>query len=467
MGFNRREFLRGTMGAVAIAAAAAVGADYFLDIKAREEETQARIDQTLRGAPGTPEIMPKGAFVPEDERDGTDIMIGIGPALSLSPFKQFDFARDFSEDSPTNAILKSLPRETRVHGALPKEAISGYLAFAREKYPHLEFHVYESPVSYSGLTFMQDIVCTAGSQSEEGQFNIAVSSLEPDYFRGLVDFHRERLSQAAWWQKIGAKGDELEAGYKLLADDWLAGDYPETFRAVKMPLSLVGGDLRPIRLPDGRSAVILGQGNFVTAVNFISELNVGPNPVFSYEELQDLVTQVKEAYKKYLNVDEVIILDEKHLLELAEEEGLLDLRKWKNPDFFHADMMVACATGAKDVPYAFVSEYPWKNNRVSMAYSGRIKQQFADLGYKVLPLEVGRYPTMNYTNVIFLKDSNGQKTVILPQYGDRDKDAAAVRMYEAAGFKVITTDFSFIGGEAFEGHEATTGSARCSMTVLK
>lgn len=462
MEFSRRDFLSVAIKASVGLALAAPGVGYVSDICARNKATQSRIDQTLSASSDTPEILPRGTFIPEDERAGTDIMIGVSPRFSFVPLKKYVFEMEFSDTSPTNAVLKSLPAGTRVHVALPKEASSEYLTLAQAKYPHLEFHTYDSPVSYSGLTFVQDIVCAAGSQTESGQFNIAVNSLDDRSAKR----YQERL--AHWYQKIGDKGDELDGAYHILADEWLSEDYPETFKATKMPLSLTGGDLRPIRLPDGRSAVIVGQENFGRSLNFIRGLDVASDPVFYLDDLQQLVDQIKDAYKNYLSVDEVIILDEGRFLELGKETGWVDLREWENPDFFHADMMVACATGPNNgVPYAFVSNYEWKNHPANVDYSRRIQKQFENLGYKVLPLAVGHYPTMNYTNAIFLKDPDGQKTVILPQYGDQQKDRAAVLLYEAAGFKVITTDFSFIGGEEYMGHEATTGSARCSVAVLK
>lgn len=376
--------------------------------------------------------------VPEWERTGSDVLIAIGSDAS-------DVENELK--NYWNKILRSFLPGTHIHvvsTAGTKAILENKLRTSR---PHLEFSVYELPLrDFNENIYSRDMIFSSGRKDEGGRFIIYTGKLDRLSMPASPDNH-------SW---MYAFGDEL-----------LASGYPERFVSKPIPLRCEGGDLQITRLPNGKTALILGDANFRANVGAVmSGANAngreGRNANFDYSYLM-----TKFAYQKFFSVDDCIILDDKGILKDLPGSTI---NQWVDPGrsgFYHADMCVRTAVDPNGRYVAFVTSTDTEKTRIAekdVRHLRNIRLQFEGLGFDIVELPCGRFPSLNYTNVLIFKPQDGPATVMLPCYGERSLDDEAARLYESRGFKIIRTDMS----DRLRSEEEIRkgGSLHCLVDVL-
>lgn len=414
-----------------------------------------------------PESFKPGELIPEDERSGQNILIAAHPdgkfSSAESGYKTYfnDYLKSF---------LDALPKGTNVHIVIADDNKDLCLNIAKEIFPHLNFSILEMPYSGRGLEFIQDNVFASGTTDAQGKFSIAKSHADKEEFERDTDCRWE----SAWWQGMSTN-EKAEYALRMFVDDFLGKRHPDKFSTTDVNLRFDGGDMYVTRLPDGKTALIIG-GKTI-ADNLVLLKDECPPYQFvgtiSRTNARYHLAGIKRQFKDRFGVDEVIVLDEDQIMYGSSEEN----GHSKNPDsvmhplFFHTDMVVKTATSPTGEHIAFCTDYdPEKLPELAktlcdmggcygpngkdipletttdrlqemLEYLERVQAQFRDLGYKVVKLPCGSSAVLNYTNSVMFTDENGVKVVIVPQYGIPE-DAVAVEEYKKAGFKVLAASYA-------------------------
>jgi hypothetical protein len=183
------------------------------------------------------------------------------------------------------------------------------------------------------------------------------------------------------------------------------------------------------------------------------------------DQFFELMEKVKALYRDSFGV-EVIILDEPYITREVKRNGYVKHSGLRSYGFFHADMLVKTATNPDGKALAFCSSNAGCSSESGdCCYLPRIQEQFAGLGYQVVPIETGQYPVTNYANSLMFRPAPGRRIVLLPQYGIT-QDAAAERAYLSHGFEVRKVDQSYIKRLPLE-QKALLGGPHCKAVVLE
>lgn len=467
---NRRKFLENA-ACVCVAAipGVALAAKLYKDAELRHEVV-AMVEEVLAD-PVLIETVPAGYLIPEDERSGSDIMLCINPEYSHIPFYGFNFNAEL--DQTAGSVISALEASTTVHATVPTGTREEFLELAKERYPALNFVVYEMPVNPM-VGYIQDVIFATGSK-DNGRFVLASSTLDAGEFKHLPHYEPP---QQPW-----INGDKIKhyladqnarmkaiAGINLLGDEMLARDNPTSFKAHMVPVKLEGGDLDPIRLPNCKVALMVGPLNVINSIIDLANAEAGTkrytaNEVEGFSKMPREVfmkffEQLKEDYKKYLGVSEVIFVDEKNIRFISEYYEEIPLKALLPQLFFHTDMAVKVATDGNGKPVAFCTVH---DNPTDRDYLRRVRDQFAALGYEIVDLPCGPFATVNYTNGL-MYTKNNEKVVVMPAYGI-DEDAAAEKAYLERGFRVLRADLSNV--KYIDVAEMNNlGSVHCRAEVL-
>ncbi|MDA1060830.1 MAG: hypothetical protein O3B47_03480 [bacterium] len=479
---SRRAFLKHMTTAVAVGTAFTIAPGLkLLEENSQRDEANKRAAEIL-ATPKPEGIIPKSYLIPEDERTGNDIIVSVNPVHSVVGLMGYDYDSIFEKF--LDPVLSPLAPGTNVHATAPIGQKDEFLDEAVERYPNLNFVVYEMP-NMDNLGYMQDIVFSTGSKDENGRFVLASSSLDSGQYARLPKYTPPTLptiNGARIKNLIVDQGEVRDAigAVILLGDEMLDRDYPKAFNAVRVPVKTEGGDLSITRLPDGGVGLIVGPENLTeTIINmandeagetkynahvrrFSGEEPVGTSKMPGLEFLE-LLKKARALYEKSFEVDQVIIIDEARIKSLGSmgEAGVhVDFNDIKKKSFFHSDMVVKTATDAKGKPVAFCTHSIQSSER---SYLRRVQHQFSQLGYDVVQVPVGYYPATNYVNSqMFTR--NGEKVAIVPQYG-YPEDEDAVSVYESRGFKVVKTDMSNLR-ETPKEEIMNIGSLHCRAEIL-
>jgi|GEM_PF-3501637 len=412
----------------------------------------------------SPENFPHDTLIPEDERSGENIMIAAHPSNQLSS-PESGYREYF--DMTLKPFLNALLRGTNVYIVITDENKDACLAVAKEMFPHLNFIILEMPYAGRGIEFIQDNVFATGATDKDGKFKIAKSFMDREVFRRDTDCFWEP------WFAAMSKNESAEHAARMFTDDFLEEFYPERFSATDVDLRFDGGDLHVTRLPNGKTALVIGPKTI--ADNIILDKNICPpyKAVLALPKEDAVVrmNDIKESFKKRFGVDEVIILGDDHILRVnPDNSGKPD--PIVPPLFFHTDMVVKTATNSSGEHIAFCTDYDPANfvkimkdicdaagcynpdgsdapiapmaERMRdsvMFYLQSVQWQFSSLGYEVVKLPCGVSATLNYTNSVMFTGKGGEKFVIVPRYGI-PQDLEAVAAYTKAGFKVLIADYS-------------------------
>lgn len=395
--------------------------------------------------------------VPEDERTGSDIMVTFSPPYIASRGKHH---LDASQTRHIPPVLRALPANTTVHAYVPENTTAEYRRQLEEQYPNLTFQFYEYPWAGSGINnYTQNIVFATGRKDGQGRFVTLNSSDDP--------------SQARARLKTTPKLSELsKIATLLLGDDILARDYPASFTNHFSPTAMDGGDLQVVRSPDGvKKVAIVGQVNMIETMRTLDSIfrkNNKRGPVFSPQELKASIEEAKELYKEYLGVDEVMLLDEEHLLANQSATKTAD---FYTSDFFDTDMIARVVTDGYGKVTAFVTNADNCPNvkAADKAYMQRVKAQFEARGYETIDLPLVEDAAFNYVNTVFFHSRTAGKTAMLPQYGYPKEDAEAEAILRSRGFHIIKVDYRDLVAEAIKHGELGKngpGSVECTAEVL-
>ncbi len=421
------------------------------------------------------EALEPGLLKPEDERSGSEILTGTVPSYSPLPLVGgYNFNDTVTLLGPT---LATLPEGTKVKITVPQNNGDECVEKLKDEYPHLEFEAFEMPPSQAGLNYMQDVVFATGSNDESGRNIIVGSSLDARKFRAWKNGFEEMLEEMELrggldlvsWLTNAAKEEEVIMALHAFGDEALAHKNPEKFDLKFAPLSCEGGDLQPTRLPDGRMGLIVGKMNLLFSLQGRLGINLRDKFVPGERFLSEL-ENIKEDYKKYFGVEEVIVLDEEYLKKDAEVGGVSIESLERGSSFFHSDMVVKTATGADGARVAFITstedwgEIDAHGYSTNTKYLRRIRDQFEALGYKIEDMPCTRFAPLNYVNNIMFDHPQEGKTVVLPQYGDRQDEVAAEK-YAKYGFKIRKVDMKHAMTVPDE-DKKSMGSVHCSFVVL-
>lgn len=430
----------------------------------------------------TPEKLPNGCLIPEDERTGKTILTSMIPEYSsLAGVGGYDFAKTRSVSA--DPILSALPEGTTVELMVPEESGEAALEYARRLHPHLKFGICEVPAAEDGFTYPQDGVYATGSKDKEGRFLLAANSFDSSLYRAdLIANFRDR--QLAKYSRAMASPESLNdlsmgedniqtAGIamRLFGDEFLARSYPGKFNLKHLPVMTVGGDLPITRLPNGKVALIMGKENLSRMIQMMQTDRIGRDidvreiNEIDKDQFLELMEKVKALYRDSFGV-EVIILDEPYITREVKRNGYIKHSGLRSYGFFHADMLVKTATNPDGKALAFCSSNAGCSNESGdCRYLPRIQEQFAGLGYQVVPIETGPYPVMNYANSLMFRPDQKRRIVLLPQYGI-PQDAAAERAYLNHGFEVRKVDQSYVKKLPLE-QKALLGGPHCKAVVLE
>ena len=408
--------------------------DDIFDVMAQVEKELFKVfEQSEQG-----EFPVENAPVPEWEQTGSDILITVSSDAS-------DVENELENN--WNKILRSFMPNTHVHVV----STTGTKAILENKlptsYPHLKFSVYELPLNdFNGTVYSQDMLFSSGRRDGRGRFIIYTSKL--DKLSGTEESQDDYLFTS------------------LFGDEILASNYPDRFISRQVPLRCEGGDLQSTKLPNGKTALILGDANFRANVGAVINGANANGRKFTNDNFDYGYLLTKLAYQKFFGVDEVIVLNEKGLLEdlpgQTMEEFVLD-----RSEFYHADMCVRTAVDPSGRHVAFITSTDAEKTRITerdVKHLRNIRLQFEKLGFDIVELPCGRFPSLNYTNVLIFKPQDGSATVMLPCYGESLDDEAA-RLYQSRGFNVIKTDMSDLMKRS-EGTIQGGGSLHCLVEVL-
>ncbi len=431
------------------------------------------------------ESVPEECLIPEDERSGENIMIGTIPTYFPIPVpgvRQYGVKGTFgTELSP---VLNNFPGGTNVHLVTTEDARDEVLDFARKSHEGLNFQSMDLPRARGGLDYMQDVVMATGGTDEQGKFIIAASSLDANDFGPVAKVNAEARKVAGFYQPLISlerlrgiavdPDDEVTAmsGLQQFGDEVLVEEHADKFDLKYVPVKCEGGDLQIVRMPDGKTGLVVGKQNVFFSA-FALALKEGGVDVENVEDVRSLemqplkfaklLEQVRANYMDYFGVEKVVILDEEDLLRRVSRVTAITLGAAVDMDFFHSDMVVKTATDKDGKPVAFCSMVD-KTDR-NYPYLARIRQQFEDLGYEIEELPCGEYATFNYTNTtMFSSKGAKQKVVIVPQFGIPE-DAHAVEVYRRRGFEVRTADHSYIKDRDPKSAKRS-GASHCKVVVL-
>lgn len=430
----------------------------------------------------TPEKLPNGCLIPEDERTGKTILTSMLPEHSSLPIVggyDFNNLRSASADP----ILSALPQGTMVELMVPGESGEAALEYASKLHPHLKFGICEVPAAEDGFTYPQDGVYATGSRDKQGRFLLAGNAFDSKLYRAdmasnfrdreYAKYSRAMMSQGSLNDLRMGEDNIQTAGIamRLLGDEFLAKSYPGKFNLKHLPVMAVGGDLPITRLPNGKVGLIMGKDNLSRMIQMMQLERIGrPVDVRDINEMGkdqffDLMEKVKALYRDSFGV-EVIVLDEPYITREVKRNGYVKHSGLRSYGFFHADMLVKTATSPDGKALAFCSsntECPSESD--DCRYLPRIQEQFAGLGYQVVPIETGQYPVMNYANSLMFRPDQKRRIVLLPQYGI-SQDAAAERNFLDHGFEVRKVDQSYIKRLPIE-QKALMGGPHCKAVVLE
>lgn len=418
----------------------------------REESLEA-IAESMSEKPRLEKLKP-GDIVPEDERRATTVMIGSIPGMTIAGYKTEVFHQGLMP------ILSKLLPGTNVVLVTPDGLGEEALEMMKETYPKLEFSNCELPRTNDGLNYMQDVVTPTGKRNADGRLGIVMSSIEREEYGKMTkekndDAVGENLSNALL-KKIARVEDDKNAslGTRLFADEWLVKNNFLKFKGNFVPVMVRNGDLRIARMPSGNVGVIVGRENLMRMLAVLSKDT-------EVEDFLELLEIIKQRYREFFGVEEVIILDEESLRKHGKGLPVKNAKKIGNyRKFFHQDMIVNPMTNRKGEYVAFCSDIDGYQNNGEQSYLRRVQNQMEELGYRVVKLPCGKYATMNYVNCTPFINDEGEKYVYLPQYGIPE-DAEALRIYEENGVKVIPIDFSSLKSTD------KSGSLHCIMPVLE
>ena len=477
---SRRRFLIG-MGALGIVAAVK-GATRAIDVVTTGIGDEQRLsDDTLPAleeavadfSDDELESFAYGEIIPEDERTGKNIMIGINPE------SKFVSARDLPDSISEvyGSLLESLAEGTTVRIVIP-EGIEQDPEDIREEYPHLNISFYEVPFSREGNDFMQDVVFASGSKDEQGRFLIGTSRLDVALTDSVIRKYQYDVRGRAVIDTHLILDEPLRTtttkGVGAIGDDILAKKYPDIFSKKMVLPPVAGGDLAITRLPNGKLGALVGRHNLMRLFDGLSRNAAGS---VSPNYFNNILEDSKRKYAKALGVDEVIIPGQEHMKTYLADYGMIDLKKMlmeclsgdtpKNFPFFHIDMAVKTATTPDGENVAFCTDIESRKNEYpsnAKTYLDDIRSQFGDLGFKIVNLPCGPHAPMNYTNCLMFTNEEGEKIVMLPQYGI-DEDKEAENIYRSQGFKVVPVDMtdSMDTSAKTAGRE---GSLHCRTVVL-
>ncbi|MEK7547588.1 MAG: hypothetical protein AAB540_01705 [Patescibacteria group bacterium] len=410
-------------------------------------------------------------IIPEDERTGQDILL----TATYDSYVEINGANCFTQEPLTTwtSILKKLPAGTNVRLLVPINFADWCTKMLQENYPNLNISTYNLNALPEHITahlaYPQDYIFPTGRVDKNGRFIIATGTLDFDF----LEIKYEIFGSPE--EKAESEDDKLFRKLRFAGDDVLVNMHPDTFVAEYIPIFCPGGDLQVVRLPDGRSAAIVGKSNIANSCMILRYLTGEKRKEFLSKPITlDELESVKKTYKDALKVNEVIFIDKQHTFEEA-ENGNIDPRNMTyGSAFFHSDMIVKTATDPKNPNkrLAFYNNIPSLLGISTRAqaffedirYLNRVHDQFQGLGYEMVGLPCGPRSVLNYVNcTMFTKD--GIHYVMVPQYGILE-DEKAVEIYEQRGFKVVKVDMSYL---IMRGEEAMSkgGSVHCGMVVLK
>lgn len=430
----------------------------------------------------TPEKLPNGCLIPEDERTGKTILTSILPEHSSLPIVGgYDFNN--SRSASADPILSALPEGTTVELMVPEESGEAALEYASKLHPHLKFGICEVPAAEDGFTYPQDGVYATGSKDKEGRFLLAGNAFDSKLYRAdltanfrdreYAKYSRAMMSQDSLNDLRMGEDNIQTAGIamRLFGDDFLAKSYPGKFNLKHLPVMTVGGDLPITRLPNGKVALIMGKENLSRMIQMMQTDRIGKDVdvreinEIDKDQFLELMEKVKALYRDSFGV-EVIILDEPYITREVKRNGYLKHSGLRSYGFFHADMLVKTATNPDGKALAFCSSNAGCSNESGdCRYLPRIQEQFAGLGYQVVPIETGPYPVMNYANSLMFRPDQKRRIVLLPQYGI-PQDAAAERAYLNQGFEVRKVDQSYIQRLSLN-EKALLGGPHCKAVILE
>jgi len=452
-GVSRREFLKRTCLSVAIGGVSGLvlGKVLFATGIVEDKDDSDVSGSSNESGVEFAEVKP----VPEDERSGKNIM--------LTSFDGLDFLRR-PFDGWIKSFLEALPDSTNVLLLSSVDMDKKYFETIANKHENVVINVVGIEAStmcvMENMLYVQDVFFPSGKIDKNGRFVL---------FTSAADFGIMKISQDSKGAYSGGGIDPCEA-LRFVGDDLVVKRYPNYFAGIEAPVSLVGGDVQIIRLPDGRIACLVGKDNLSKTALYIKGANsLYSNDGGSLDLTKEALMNIKNMYREALRVDECIFLDEENIFANA---PLMDYGKLALfSSFFHSDMIVKTASSPKDPSehLAFVTDVkPLSGDESTEAfvwdseYLDRVEKQFKDLGYRIVSLPCGPYAALNYTNsVMFTRD--GKKYVLLPQYGIHT-DNQASDIFENEGFEVRRVDMSFI----LEWMSAVknAGSLHCMTVVM-
>ena len=457
----------GTAAAVAVIALAAIYGERVWDSIYQGKSRAALngpIADLLKEPVEEPDQFEPGTLIPEDERSGENMLVAAHLINKFSAPEE-GYAEYFS--TILKSFLDDLPKGTNVHVVITDENKDACLTAARKLFPHLNFSILEMPYGGQGVEFIQDHVFATGSTDENGRFQIASSSRDREAFKRDTDCYWE-----PWWASM-SKDEAAQHAAKLFTDDFLGKRYPDKFETTDVNLRFEGGDLHVTRLPDGRTALVIGAKTIADNLVLYKE-DCPPYKMIlrlSKDEAISRLFEIKNAFKKRFGVDDVIVLGEDALLRRT--PGLGNKPEPAVPSlFFHTDMVLKTATNKTGEHIAFCTDYDPSNfekimqeicdatgcynpdgsnaavgplaaemEESVMFFLQSVQLQFQSLGYRVIKLPCGVSAVLNYTNSVMFTGKNGEKFAIVPQYGIPE-DAIAIESYKQAGFTVLTGDYA-------------------------
>lgn len=403
------------------------------------EEFQAHILKAL-AEPEKLALPPEAKLIPEWERTGSDILIAISS-------KNGDI--DSALRNRWDSILHAFPPHTRVYVVAAGKAGAFVESSLRPQHDHLQFSVYPLPCPgfYDDEIFAQDIIFATGSRDSSGRFQLLAS-----------DFDHRIMREGSF--------ESQQTGSVLLIDELLAERYPKVFKTHQVAVICEGGDMEITRLPNGKSALVVGTSVMVRMVCYLASLMSKQTGESYAMSVPEAFTAVEEYYRKTFNVEEVIVLNPGSIFRacsLVPKEYTPHLSSVSfTPAFYHQDMIVRPTVDPKGKYVAFcttIDPSTMTLNPYDEILLRQARVQFEVLGYEIVDLPFGIEPAQNYTNVQMFTPSGKNTTVLLPQYG-HPFDNLARSKYEQRGYTVIPVDFSGADPDDF------SGSVHCLTEVL-
>lgn len=425
---------------------------------------------------GDIEPLAPGTLIPEEERTGSDILMGVGDTLVWSIEERTD-------------LLNKLQPGTNLRLLATQNSHIWNDIFSA-KFPHLTVSTYRIPGSPGAFQYAQDSVFGTGSKDASGRLQVGIGVF--DHF--FCEFS-QRLNEQIFAQNYDpatTSPEEFEFmrsdldhftdinSYRFLGDESLIA-YSDDFVGIPVPLLCAGGDMRTIRLPNGGVGLVIGKETyanllmiFASIVNDIKGNSDALQTTLPFDQFDHFLKELKELYKEYLGVDEVIILDEGYVLERASANREVDLVEvGRGSAFFHNDMLVKFSTTPAGGNVAFCTDLMQTRqyneffiNPGDEYLIERVPEQLRALGFEVRPLPCGPIPALNYANALIFSPAPGSKVAMVPQYGMIEDDYA-LEVYQAQdlGLEVIPVDMSYLNNPE-DGLAHRTGSVHCNFAVL-